>query len=328
MKNLFLCILALTLLGLFSCKKDKTTPLINKITSQEFEDELLFVNRNDFKILTDKPAKFSSPSSLIQISSDGNIKRITSAEVVPIDITWIDQPGNITRIYALGATDDNHDEPYASYHGKVATNTYNSYRQGWQTLRKLPVIHQSYAIILRHADADDGRDYSAANPGSEGPANWWKSCDNSLARQLNAKGKARSEELGNIFKDLNYPIARVISSEFCRSVTTAKLINAGPAIKEDGRINHPSYNISGGLFKGMLDIMSEQPLDNKMTLMVTHHPVNETGTGGYPSFPETSPFPWTGGYIVSISADKTLTYQGAVSYAMFDYWRNMKLKKL
>lgn len=330
MKNRFLCLLVLSLLSVISCKKDTPTPSsLNIVTSQEFEDDLLFVNRNDFKILTDKPAEFSSSSPLIQLSADGTIKRITSGEVVPIDITWTDASAGKTRIYALGATDDNHDKPYSSYHGKLASNPYESYRQGWQTIRKSPAGDKTYALILRHADADDGRDYSAANPGSNGPANWWKSCENTLARQLNARGNARSEELGKIFKDLNYPISRVISSEFCRSVSTARLINAGAVIKEDGRINHPAYNTSKmSLFKGMLEIMAEQPVDNKMTLMVTHHPVNETGSAGYPSFPETSPFTWTGGYMISVASDKTITYQGAVSYSMFEYWRNLKLKRL
>ncbi|HUH33567.1 MAG TPA: histidine phosphatase family protein, partial [Daejeonella sp.] len=161
------------------------------------------------------------------------------------------------------------------------------------------------------------------------PDNWWKSCDNTLARQLNERGKSRSTELGKVFKDLNYPITRVISSEFCRSVKTAELINSGPPIAQDARINHPEHNKTGkGLFNGMLEIMKEQPVDNKMTLMVLHHPVNETGTQGYPTFPKVSPFTWTGAYIVSVSADKTVSYQGAVSFAMFNYYRNLKLKKL
>ena len=182
MKNPILYFLVFSLLTLGSCKKDSPTPAsLNIVTSQEFQDDLLFVNRNDFKILTDKPAEFSSPSQLIQISADGTIKRITSGEVVPIDITWTGQSAGKTRIYALGATDDNHDEPYDSYHGKLASNPFESYRQGWQTLRKLPAGDATYALILRHADADDGRDYPAANPGSDGPANWWKSCDRALA---------------------------------------------------------------------------------------------------------------------------------------------------
>ena len=335
MKNLTLLVfVGFIVFGVFSCKKDSSPPVVTpeetfKVTSEEFQNDLLFVNRNDFKILTNKPAEFSSSDPLIKMTADGTIERLSSGEIVAIDITWKDDPGKKTKIYAFGCTDDNHDAPYSRYHGVLASDAYSSYRLGWQTLQKLPVSNQTYAIILRHGDADNGRDFTAANPGSDEPDNWWKSCDNTMARQLNDRGKARSTELGKVFKDLNYPITRVISSEFCRSVQTAELINFGPAIGQDARINHPEHNRTGkGLFNGMIEIMKEQPVDNKMTLMVLHHPVNETGSQRYPTFPEVSPFTWTGAYIVSVSPDKTVSYQGAVSFAMFNYWRNLKLKRL
>lgn len=335
MKNLTIRLfIVFIFVGAYSCKKDNSPPVVipddtHKVISEEFQNDLLFVNRPDFKILTDKPAEFSSSDPLIKITSDGTIERLTSGEVVAIDIAWNDNPSKKTKIYALGSTDNTHDDPYAGYHGELASEAYNSYLLGWQTLQKLPVSNQSYAIILRHGDADNGRDFTAANPGRDEPDNWWKSCDNTLARQLNERGKTRSTELGKVFKDLNYPITRVISSEFCRSVQTAQLINVGPTIVQDNRINHPSHNKTGkGLLNGMIEIMKEQPVDNKMTLVVMHHPVNETGDQGYPTFPKVSPFTWTGAYIVSVSPDKTVTYQGAVSFAMFNYWRNLKLKRL
>lgn len=331
MKKTQLFALIIAFMGLLACKKDKPEPdsQAHRVTSPEFIDNLLLVKGDNYKIATDKPATFSSSSPYIDISADGTIKRITSGEVAAIDITWTDNPSDKTKIYAVGTTDTNHDAPYKSYHGELATDSYNSYRQGWATLQSFPASNKTYAIILRHGDADDGRDITdRGNP----PANWWKSCDRNLARQLNARGKSRSEELGRIFRDLNFSFARVISSEFCRSITTAKLIDVAPGDDDiiiDGRINHPEHNTSGkSVFNGMIDIMKEQPVDNKLTLMVTHHPINETGSKGYPSFPEVSPFTWTGGYIVSISADKTIKYEGALSYAMLEYWRNTKLKRL
>lgn len=180
MKNLtFSGLVVLIFVGVFSCKKDNPPPVIKteetyKVTSEEFQNDLLFVNRNNFKILTNKPAEFSSSDPLIKITTDGTIERVTSGEVVAIDITWKDEPTKKTRIYALGSTDDNHDAPYTRYHGELASDPYNSYRLGWQTLQKLPVSNQTYAIILRHGDADDGRDFTAANPGSNEPDNWWK----------------------------------------------------------------------------------------------------------------------------------------------------------
>jgi phosphohistidine phosphatase SixA len=215
------------------------------------------------------------------------------------------------------------------YNGPAGTDAYGSYLQGWKTLQKLPVEDESYAMILRHADADNGKDWNVLHTGP-GPAGWWKSCDPSLARQLNEKGRQRAAELGKIFKDLNYPIARVFSSEFCRAHETALQINAGPEIIKDGRINHLDYNThyTGTIFPGMVALMSEQPVDNQMTLVETHHPINELHGAAMSGFPDVIPFPWTGGYFVKIAPDKAITFEGAVSWGMFKYWRDKKLNLL
>ena len=323
-------LLLLTTLWLFSCNKDESvtqnpTPLLNqpKITSEEFKDDLLFVNRGNFQIQTSDSATFSSSDPKIQISPKGLIKRITSAEVVAIDVNWVNQPEIKTRIYALGATDSSFDEPYASFHGRHATDAFAAYQQGWKTLQKLPVMGETYAIILRHADANNGLDFSKTT----GPPNWWTSCDSTMARQLNTQGKQRATELGKIFKDLHFPITRVISSEFCRAITTAQLINAGPIISIDKRLNHYSYNVTGlTMFAAMIAVMNEQPVDNAITLIVSHHPINEKeGYPGYLSFPDISPFTWSAAYFIKIAPDKTITYEGAASWGMFKYWRDKKL---
>jgi hypothetical protein len=104
--------------------------------------------------------------------------------------------------------------------------------------------------------------------------------------------------------------------------------SASPVI--DGRINHLSYTVYPyGLYKGMIAIMQEQPVDNQVTLIIAHHPINELRAAtGYPSFPDVSPFNWTGAYLIKISPDKSVTYLGAVSWAMFKYWRDIKLHQL
>jgi len=98
-------------------------PVPGKITSKEYIEALLFVPGSNFQILTDKPATFSSSNPLISLSPSGVVSRITSGEVVPIDVTW-NESGTKTRIYALGATDDSHDQPYARYHGVPDLNPY------------------------------------------------------------------------------------------------------------------------------------------------------------------------------------------------------------
>ncbi|MCW3116076.1 MAG: phosphohistidine phosphatase SixA [Chitinophagaceae bacterium] len=324
---------ALLFLFVLSCKKDeKQKELVNlgKITSPEYENDLLFVNSANFQVQTNEPATFTSDDTLVTISSSGLITKIFSGEIAHFDINWTNYPGQKTRIYTLGATDDIYYEPYASFHiGEVkATDPNASYRQGWQTIHKLPASGESYAIILRHGDANWGKDNSKTN--TDAPVNWWLSCDSTLARQLNPLGIQRATELGKIFKDLGLPIARVISSEFCRAKKTAELINAGPPIVTDPRLNHPSYNLTGlGQFRNMLSVVKELPVDNQMTLIVGHHPLNETPVpDGYATFPAASPFPWTGAYFIKLSASQEITYEGAVSWAMFKYYRDKKLNIL
>jgi phosphohistidine phosphatase SixA len=326
MKIFQAAILALVALTFHSCKDDDVAaePTDLQITSEEFIDDLLFVKSDSFQIKTNQPAKFSSSDPFIRMSSTGMISRLTSAEVVAIQVVAQNDTSLRRTIYALGVKDDNFDKPNVDFNGLVATEPYDSYVKGWKTLQKLPVEGETFGLVVRHADADNGRDWPIIHPGVEAPANWWKSCDSALARQLNDKGRQRATELGQIFKDLHFPIARVFSSEFCRARETASLINAGPNIITDGRLNHMAYNISnlGGVFPGIIQLMNEQPVDNKMTMFTTHHPANELGTSSMATFPNVIPFAWTGSYFIKITPDKTITFEGAVSYGMFKYWRD------
>ncbi|MDB5144665.1 MAG: phosphohistidine phosphatase SixA [Mucilaginibacter sp.] len=322
-------LIALMLICLCGCKKVSQSYLPNcKITSADYLSGLLFVSKNNYQIETTAPATFSSADTNIQISSSGLIKRLTSAEVVTIEITWTGRNLPKTKLYALGATDDNQSLPFIKYQGLFASDVYGAYKQGWETLQKMPVKGETYDLILRHADADNGLDWSNMH-NYPGPANWWKSPDNTIARQLNDQGIERSKELGLVLKDLNYNFKRIITSEFYRAVQTASLMNMGPIDSKDGRINNLAYNVyKPGIIEGLKAVIKEQPIDNEMTLIVTHHPVNEfKGHFSDPSFPQVSPFNWTGAYFIKVMPDKTICYQGAVSWAMFKAWRDLKLKK-
>jgi phosphohistidine phosphatase SixA len=298
-----------------------------KVTSQELINDLLFVNKNNFQVLTNEPATFSSSDTSITINSTGLISRVTSGEVVMIDVTSV-ATGKKTKIAAVGATDNNHVKPFETFHFVDSTDPYGQYVQGWQTLRSLPIAGGTYAIILRHADADQGEDFNLTHPKDTPPANWWKSPDPKYARQLNEVGRFRAKDLGVIFKDLQYPIAKVYSSEFYRAIETATLMNTGKQIIQDERLNHPDHNPNKShLFPGLQQLIKEKAVAGEMILMSTHHPINEfNNSPPVPTgFPQVSAFNWTGAYIVKIAADKSLTYQGAVSYPMFRYWRDLKL---
>jgi phosphohistidine phosphatase SixA len=324
---LILLILGVTIIG---CKKDNNnrTSAVPKVTNTGYDGTLLFVDKaKDFQIQTDVAAQFSSTNPNIEITSSGLITRFISGEVVPITITNKVNSAYKTTIYALAATDVTFVKPYSDYHAENATDAVGSYRQGWNTLNKLPLLNETFVIVVRHADADDGIDYSV-NHTDAGPADWWKSCNASLARQLSTIGKRNATDLGVVFKDLNYTISKVYSSEFCRAVSTATLINAGPVIQTNPGLNHPSYNVSGlGLFDNLVNLLKVQPVDNKLTLVVSHHPLNRIDRTDYPTFPKVIPFIWAGSYFVKISANHNLTYEGAVSLSMYKFWRDLRLKK-
>ena len=79
---------------------------------------------------------------------------------------------------------------------------------------------------------------------------------------------------------------------------------------------------------GMVAVLAAQPVDNNMTLIIAHHPINELNmVTGYPSFPSVSPFNWTGAYLIKVSPGGAITYEGAASWGMFKAWRDIKLHK-
>jgi phosphohistidine phosphatase SixA len=334
MKKSFLFSLPFLILALAGCSKSgdptppvKVEPAAVKISNPELIDDLLFVNKNNYQVQTNETATFSAQDTSITISSSGMIARVTSGEVVSVDVTSV-ATGKKSKLTVVGATDDNHVKPFETFHFVNSTDPYGQYVQGWKTIRKLPVAGETYAIILRHADADNGEDFNLTHPKDTPPANWWKSQDPFYARQLNAVGRYRATELGKIFKDLQLPIAKVYSSEFYRAVETANLINTGKTIVQDARLNHPDHNPNNSkLFMGLQALIKEKAVAGEMILVSTHHPINEyTNSPPVPAgFPQVSAFNWTGAYIVKIAADKSLTYEGAVSYPMFRYWRDLKL---
>jgi phosphohistidine phosphatase SixA len=337
-KRLFLPLVVTVIFTLTTCKKTSTVKITElpkadtiKITSPEFDGKLLFVNKATYQIQTNIPVTFSSTDSHIKITQAGFIQRFISGEVVPITVTDKANSGNKTTFYALASTDSTFDYPFTKYHAldDNATIPDSSYHQGWHTLQKLPVTNETYVIVLRHADASQGSDFDA----DKGPASWWLSCDSTNARQLNTQGVNRAIELGKIFKDLNYHITSVTTSELCRAIQTGMLINAGPTPVVNPTLNHYSHNLNYlnnkiTLFNSMLAVLKSMPVNNQMSLIIAHHPINMTDKSGYKTFPRISPFCWTGAYFVKIHPDNTFTYEGAASWGMFKYWRDYKLNKL
>jgi len=84
---------------------------------------------------------------------------------------------------------------------------------GWQLLQR---DETGLVVAMRHAIA----------PGTGDPANF-KLGDCSTQRNLSAQGRTQAKQIGAEFRNRKIKVARVLSSQWCRCLETAKLINLG-----------------------------------------------------------------------------------------------------
>ena len=103
------------------------------------------------------------------------------------------------------------------------------------------VLHWRHATSLTCEDRTDLG--TAADPIVP---DWWKSCESNCdvatARQLNDTGRAEATAIGKAFDILRIPVGRVVSSEFCRNVTTAELMDLGPPIEQSPALTYFVYD--------------------------------------------------------------------------------------
>lgn len=76
---------------------------------------------------------------------------------------------------------------------------------------------RSYTVLLRHAIA----------PGTGDPAAF-RLDDCSTQRNLSEEGRQQAIELGEAFRRRNISVRQVLSSQWCRCLDTAQLLNLGP----------------------------------------------------------------------------------------------------
>lgn len=76
---------------------------------------------------------------------------------------------------------------------------------------------KGYVVMMRHALA----------PGIGDPGGF-RLNDCSTQRNLSAKGRQQAVQIGKTFRDRQIPVASVRSSEWCRCLETAKLLNLKP----------------------------------------------------------------------------------------------------
>jgi phosphohistidine phosphatase SixA len=96
-----------------------------------------------------------------------------------------------------------------------------------------------YTIYFRHAQTDWGQ----ADRVDTGD---WTSCDPAEMRQLSSEGRAIARRIGEAIRALGVPVAKVLSSEYCRAWETARLLNLGPLTRTRDIMNMRIVDHVGG----------------------------------------------------------------------------------
>lgn len=110
-----------------------------------------------------------------------------------------------------------------------------------------------YVLSFRHAWATRGVDIRDPSK-----PEWWKSCSDTLARQLDSTGLKQAVDMGAGLKNLSIQTDKIYSSEYCRCFTTAQLFNMSGNITTDTSITYWVYNESNRL-NYQLSLINAQP---------------------------------------------------------------------
>lgn len=116
-----------------------------------------------------------------------------------------------------------------------------------------------YVVMMRHARAPGTGDPQEVVIG-----------DCTTQRNLSDGGREQSRRLGALFKNAGVTGARVFSSEWCRCVDTATLMDLGPVETFHGLSSFFSNNNRGRNLKALGEKFQSLPIDGAPVVMVTH----------------------------------------------------------
>lgn len=139
-------------------------------------------------------------------------------------------------------------------------------RSIWSELRQVETFT---VIMMRHALA----------PGTGDPRNFRLS-DCSTQRNLSQDGRRQAKQIGQVFRQRQIPVARVLSSQWCRCLDTARLLDLGkveplPALNSFFR----DRSTESRQTEALRQFMIQNKLDRQVVVMVTHQ-VNITAITG------------------------------------------------
>lgn len=144
-----------------------------------------------------------------------------------------------------------------------------------QALRK-----GGYNIYFRHAATDWRSDDRVEEAGG------WTSCDPGEMRQLSDAGRATARRIGDAIRALEIPVGTVLSSEYCRAVETARLLDLGAVSTTRDIMNMRAAGYVGGreaVVRRARRVLSRRPPPGTNTIIVGHGNLMRAATGAYPS---------------------------------------------
>lgn len=123
--------------------------------------------------------------------------------IAPLFLTGCDRPPSLSRLDTPSAAIAPSPTPAEA---DIATaNIWSQLRQG-----------QGYVVLFRHALA----------PGTGDPPNFQLG-DCATQRNLSAAGRQQAIRMGDALRQQGIPVSRVLSSQWCRCLETARLMNLG-----------------------------------------------------------------------------------------------------
>ena len=117
-----------------------------------------------------------------------------------------------------------------------------------------------HILMIRHALA----------PGNGDPPNF-KIDDCATQRNLDDTGRDQARSIGVWLRNNDVTSARVYSSQWCRCLETARLLNLGP-VQELAALNsfYERTQDRGPNLKALNDFISQQPVKGELIVLVTH----------------------------------------------------------
>lgn len=118
-----------------------------------------------------------------------------------------------------------------------------------------------HILMIRHALA----------PGSGDPPNF-KISDCSTQRNLDGSGRTQARSIGIWLRTKGIKSARIYSSQWCRCIETANLIELGP-VQELSALNsfYEKTEDREPNLQALNQFISQQPVDGKLIILVTHY---------------------------------------------------------